>query len=478
MMDVKNILQEFINKYIENQTDKSKSGFYCVKDSLSKKYHGFIKIKKFKNIEDLYFITNDQNYYLNRHDVKTNKDIVNFYRMFRSSVVSLKDINKINILSYCYNNSVLLTNVKEIPEGEKKITEFFEGTLVSIFNHNDTWHLPTTRNTDIYDETSYFKDKNFTFGKMFDECLEDLDTDKEKFLNKLDKEKSYYFIILHHKNKHNVNYSERFNEENYKKLCLLYVKDKDLNILNENLNDLFPGIINPETYETIDYDEKSFLPNKDYAITFTNNNVISFYKLLCYDSRVKNIKNPNCSNTWQAYHIIHTNKALINSLGINYNIMEYQKDNNIQEFFEINKKKMPIYKVLDIIYKETGIIIKKLTMFFINVVTGEKKNVELFSEISGYYENSIKGISYPVCKQLQRKIIELKNAIINNNIKTDENFTSSIKNDTPNNFFNLLKGLCYLHEKKKPELEHIMNNKIFNILIPFVNKAMLSNSLD
>jgi hypothetical protein len=48
----------------------------------------------------------------------------------------------------------------------------------------------------------------------------------EDFTNMLNKNLCYNFILIHHSNKNIVNYSSQFGDE-YKKLCLAFVRDKN-----------------------------------------------------------------------------------------------------------------------------------------------------------------------------------------------------------------------------------------------------------
>ena len=67
----------------------------------------------------------------------------------------------------------------------------------------------------------------------------------DNFCQFLNKNVCYYFVLIHHGNKNIVKYEEKFGE-NYKKLCLIFCRDKatqeelnsfelDINIISENI---------------------------------------------------------------------------------------------------------------------------------------------------------------------------------------------------------------------------------------------------
>jgi hypothetical protein len=62
--------------------------------------------------------------------------------------------------------------------------------------------------------------------------VDSLGCSQEEFESKLDKTKSYYFVLVHHQNKTFVDYSEKFGTE-YKKAFLLFVRDATMNITED-----------------------------------------------------------------------------------------------------------------------------------------------------------------------------------------------------------------------------------------------------
>lgn len=158
---------------------------------------------------------------------KTND--TNLYNECRSIIIDVTDNSKPKIISYSHDNVLYYedTNKKITKEDNDIIEESYEGTMVGVFNHNEKWYFTSTRCPSIDD--SYFFNKEKTHGMMFDEALKEIypnSTDvRETLTLNLDKDKYYYFIILHHENKYIVDYSDRYGV-NYKKLIHIITRDK------------------------------------------------------------------------------------------------------------------------------------------------------------------------------------------------------------------------------------------------------------
>jgi hypothetical protein len=73
--------------------------------------------------------------------------------------------------------------------------------------------------------------------------------DVSVFESKLQKDKSYYFVLVHHENKIFVDYTEKFGSE-YKKLFLLFVRDADLNLV-DSMIDEYNGNKEVYTFEQV-----------------------------------------------------------------------------------------------------------------------------------------------------------------------------------------------------------------------------------
>ena len=133
----------------------------------------------------------------------------------------------------------------------------FEGTTVYVYHHNGRWYFSTTTCPSL--DTSRYFHPTKTHGMMFDEFLqktfscnnsnivnEDVDmvcdddivnigvetettraSLRERFTNYLDTSKSYTFVLVHHENKHIVDYSSVFGES-YKELIHISTQTKGM----------------------------------------------------------------------------------------------------------------------------------------------------------------------------------------------------------------------------------------------------------
>lgn len=128
----------------------------------------------------------------------------------------------------------------------------YEGTLLSLYNFNSKWYLSTRRCLNSKD--SVLSGCQVSHYDMFLQVLEQSGLTFETFTNNLDTNLSYYFVLLHHMNKHVIDYSYCYGD-NYKRLCLVSVKDKEmreLNLYTLNLSFLSEYVFLPVVYETLE----------------------------------------------------------------------------------------------------------------------------------------------------------------------------------------------------------------------------------
>lgn len=144
--------------------------------------------------------------------------------------------------------------VRNLSKSNPIITECYEGTFMSLFNYQDKWYLTTRKCLNAIE--SKFKEK--TYYEMFEDVLKQSNYENlDDFTSKLDKEKSYYFILLDSGNINIVDYSYLFGE-NYHKLVFVYTRDNEQNILTENNYSNCPdfiddNIIKPNVVENMEY---------------------------------------------------------------------------------------------------------------------------------------------------------------------------------------------------------------------------------
>jgi hypothetical protein len=98
----------------------------------------------------------------------------------------------------------------------------YEGSLISFFYYNQKWFVASRKNIYGHDND------NNNVGGQYKMLLEILKSDNynsiDDFTNKLDKQYSYHFVLIHHENENIVNYKNKFGNE-YKKLCFIFARD-------------------------------------------------------------------------------------------------------------------------------------------------------------------------------------------------------------------------------------------------------------
>ena len=151
----------------------------------------------------------------------------------RSIVLNLTD-DSYKIVAYThpiidYNNS---SKMEELTD--KQFVECYEGTLLSVYFSNDKWNYSTRKCVDSKD--SYWSYNGKVSEKSHYDMFLETVGDVSVFESKLQKDKSYYFVLVHHENKIFVDYTEKFGSE-YKKLFLLFVRDSDLNLVDSMIDE-------------------------------------------------------------------------------------------------------------------------------------------------------------------------------------------------------------------------------------------------
>jgi hypothetical protein len=153
----------------------------------------------------------------------------------RSLVLNTNDLS---VISYTCDNILCNNDALPFITETNDVYKCYEGSLLSLFNHNSKWFLSTRRCLDS--KESIWKTKSHY--DMFMEVLNKENITFEEFTNNLNINNNYYFVLIHHENQNIINYSSIFGE-NYTKLCLAFIRDKitqfEVNIKLENYNHIF-----------------------------------------------------------------------------------------------------------------------------------------------------------------------------------------------------------------------------------------------
>jgi len=168
------------------------------------------------------------------------------------------DMETLKVISYSCENPLLnkeaLQFMQNNPELYYDIYRCYEGTLLSLFYHNK-WYCSTRRC--LNSKESEWKELNHF--DMFLDVLNNEGKTFDEFVDSLDKDLGYYFVLLHCKNKSIIDYTYLFGEE-YKKLCLICIREKESQ--KEIIKDVFINYKNIFSPEKITLDTFSQENNK------------------------------------------------------------------------------------------------------------------------------------------------------------------------------------------------------------------------
>jgi len=145
--------------------------------------------------------------------------------------------------------------------------ESFEGTVVSVYQHNDVWHFGTSACPTV--DSSRYHHPTKTHGDMFDESLAALFPSitadqyaskkefraalRNEFVKHLNADKTYAFLMVHHENGHIVKYPQL--GDKYAKLFHISSRQRsNLTVDGDDIHTTCPleslGVLYPQRFET------------------------------------------------------------------------------------------------------------------------------------------------------------------------------------------------------------------------------------
>tara|TARA_B100001248_G_C27398076_1_gene467285 strand:- start:541 stop:2367 length:1827 start_codon:yes stop_codon:yes gene_type:complete len=352
------------------------------------------------------------------------------------------DTEKKEIVSYSCNTPICnleainyLLNNKSSPKISNNIEKFkcYEGTLLSLFKHKNRWYLSTRRNLDS-------KDSIWNNVSYYDLFLDVIDNDNikslDEFVDNLDESYCYYFILIHHLNKNIVDYSSKFGND-YKKLCLAFVRKKndlseidltniesensdiDISLLNSvnkilSLKNIFLAEkIDQDTDNGISSESFSFGPEPEnkskilddplekmtscddegVIIRIKNNNNIShFLKIQTYSYQFNKAIGAE-KNIFKGFLNLYQNNQLVNYLECNSNLSPYKKiinPLNIQESYDT-------VGIIDSVFKVCTSELYELFKMLWDIKTGKQLDTEIYKILPKEYKTvlyNIRGIYF------------------------------------------------------------------------------------
>ena len=402
------LINEYINKNASN-IDLFKKNLYS-KGILSKDYPD----------ENLILLYN-----------KYNNENKNPIEMECRSIIL--DRNSFEIICYTCNtpisNTKALNYILEQKNQKKEIYNCYEGTLMSLFYHNDKWFLSTRRCLDSKKSII----NNISHYDMFLEVLKEDGYEMfDDFTKNLNNKYCYYFILINHKNINLVDYTSKFGSD-YKKLCLAFIRNKEsqneIDLLNENninLDFLSENIFLPEKINDLSlFDEEnkkcSFdkQPDKEgVVIKIKVNNMYKLLKLQTLNYQFHKAIGPK-KNIFRGFiHLYQINK-LLDYFKNNLNFEKYKKIVN-----PINtKESYDTIGTVDAIFKVLTSELYSLFRLLWDFKKSKNMNEKLYNYLPKEYKDilfGIKGLLFKIkndnIKKNQKNYLKIKD--IYNYLKT------------------------------------------------------------
>ena len=317
------------------------------------------------------------------------------------------DKKTLEMKSYSCETPRVLTNYDHIQNLPSTIINIsYEGTLLSVFYHNNKWYVSTRRC--LNSKESVFSNSEINVLKshfdMFEEVLLKAGyNDFENFSKCLDITKSYYFVLIHHENKHIIDYSYKF-EDGYTYLALVSIKDNymnEINIYEKNISFINKYIFLPEKLGSIE--------------EFTSINERNKYNTKVMDEGLIIKEFSSTTNKYSLYKLQTDNYKLAVSIGNDQNmykgLIHLYQHNKLTEYFDQNSNSKFIRIInptntresyfstiiVDSTFRVCTSELFELFKILCSLKTGKNQNKELYELLPKEYKDMIyciRGIYY------------------------------------------------------------------------------------
>lgn len=396
-----------------------------------------ITVKRFAENNDLLMV----------HNSYDNNNTSTIYNECRSFVIKLEDSN-VRMVAYSHENmSEVLQNDFSLGDYDE-VEQGYEGTSVSVF-FEQQWYFTTTRCTNI--DSSYFYNTKITFGQLFDECLKNIDMDRETFTDKLDKTHCYNFVIVHHENKYVIDYTEEFGNEYAK---LVQVIECEMNHLTQVHDTNIPGVIVPQTFQCLEDCNSPIVICKRFD---SDRDTYQYFKLQTSEHIQKCARKPKFTNNWYSYVQIYLNN------NPDFTIDNFRDENNITDNYNVNDQDVNIVGMIFLLYKRTASILLDL----VNHFTEFDYEHQTFTKInSDDYED----LDEPEFAVLRHQIATLQNLVRKGKIRTSSNIVSHLRRYVNvHQFMKIIRALDTLKVKSYCNFDNRYYEDYVSFLISQIN---------
>ena len=358
------------------------------------------------------------------------------------------------------------------------ITECWEGSLLSMYKFNDKWRVSSRRCLDAKDShvnNPASAEQNNLYDMMMEVLQKSGYETFSDFTDKLNPEMSYYWVLIHHKNKHTIDYTSRLGE-NYTRMCLISMRDSLMNELDFPENQSYLGehiFISPlkPFSEIADYTNFSL---KDFGTKPTIEGLaIKVWDDLMNKYNLVKIQTPQYQYNQILGFDNNTIKGLV-YLYQNGKLGEYLTNHPEASKIQNPTNKLQIYDtvgVIDSAFKACASELFELFKLLWSIQTGQK-----IPEAKGLYESlpkDYRNMMYNVKGLYYKKKSELYNHL-------DEVNTGNVKNYhlKPSDIYNYLKGtstetLTHFWKARKTMMETPELRTIFPQIQTYCDKIQL-----
>jgi hypothetical protein len=289
---------------------------------------------------DLYLVVSSK---VNEEEIKQENEIVNENRNVKlveqcQGIILEKETNKVVCMAYNkikklndWNDLESIIEDKNVNDISMEYCE--DGTVIRLYNYKDVWYTATTRC--INANSSYWTSMK-SFSDMFWDIFD------EKYLQDLDKNYTYHFIILDIDNRIVVKHEQN---------SLVYISRIHNETFEEDFDNIFKECESIKRTEVISDDEKMIYNDKKRGVIikiYNENNTYSNYRIDYEEYKNLKMIRGNVPRIGVRYLELIGDAERLQQLVDNYN--EYYFTFSVAQH-SLNKAILTIYEL----YKESHI---------------------------------------------------------------------------------------------------------------------------
>jgi hypothetical protein len=349
----------------------------------------------------------------------------------------------------------------------------YEGSLLSVFYHNDRWYVSTRRCLDSR-ESKFNSDK--THYDMFCDVImndpyKQFET-SEMFFEQLDKNYSYYFVLIHHLNKNIIDYTYKFGDS-YTKACLIAVRDKHQQIkqgytpsfvhTSWNKNFFVPEYVSlkhfDETNNNLDYSYSPIVEGIIIESLDPTTHKRMIFKLQTLHYQFYQATKLDNSNVLKGLLLLYKNDKL-------FNYLENPKLRNLRKIHNTTNthESYNIISVFNSIFKVCSVELLHLFKELWNIKTGEHKHKMLYDILPKEYKEilfKIRGIYYEKKSNFLSKNTNEVKEFLDSHLKFSDIY-NLLKNIDINTLYSFLRMRKMMHKKCTADLANELSRVFMN----------------